>query len=576
MYNSSLGGGRYVACNGSNQFGSAGGSGYYASARTQYTGWSTDFKFVESPDYACYKVKILYPNGSAPTVSYSGNAYSNGSDFVAPTTLTTEDLDVSEVAGYTPTVTIDDDVVYVNYAMEVGQTYADTWNFDASPWSLLTEAPKDIIDDTYRYNTKRIAIVNSYNTNVGVKFDYTSGNSRIDVAGVDLLDPSTGDVVKGDYHNGYSGNQQDKREYVIRNVAPGNYVLRYISWGASTSSAGNITVEITPADGYYRIKNYRIKNNGTGNYLAYGTPTASGTTRPAGLIATSNNTDAASIIKLTGSYGTCKLTTQGLNIQSQTSANVTFPGSEAEGVDFVFNVSIPGVVSITNAASLVYANQDGSLHEATDGWTVHGVVNWSASTANSKWVIEEATTVTVPLNGPIDTDYYATFCAPFSYTVSDATAYTLERNGNELVATSVDGAVPAGTPVLLQGTSSTATLTISGTGYATSPLTNTGLTGTYTAIANFDGSTNYVLGTDDTKVGFFHWSGTTLNANRAYVAGSGGEVKGFVLNFDDDETGIEGVQEVQEVQGAIYNLAGQRISKMQKGINIVNGKKVLK
>ena len=36
-----------------------------------------------------------------------------------------------------------------------------------------------------------------------------------------------------------------------------------------------------PSTGYYRIK-----NNGTGNYLAYGTPTASGTTRPAGLIAT--------------------------------------------------------------------------------------------------------------------------------------------------------------------------------------------------------------------------------------------------------------------------------------------------
>ena len=26
---------------------------------------------------------------------------------------------------------------------------------------------------------------------------------------------------------------------------------------------------------------------------------------------------------------------------------------------------------------------------------------------------------------------------------------------------------------------------------------------------------------------------------------------------------------------SIYNLAGQRVSKMQKGINIVNGKKVL-
>jgi hypothetical protein len=30
------------------------------------------------------------------------------------------------------------------------------------------------------------------------------------------------------------------------------------------------------------------------------------------------------------------------------------------------------------------------------------------------------------------------------------------------------------------------------------------------------------------------------------------------------------------IDNAIYNLAGQRMSKMQKGINVVNGKKILK
>ena len=34
--------------------------------------------------------------------------------------------------------------------------------------------------------------------------------------------------------------------------------------------------------------------------------------------------------------------------------------------------------------------------------------------------------------------------------------------------------------------------------------------------------------------------------------------------------------ETEEGAGAIYNIAGQRLQKMQKGINIVNGKKVLK
>ena len=59
------------------------------------------------------------------------------------------------------------------------------------------------------------------------------------------------------------------------------------------------------------------------------------------------------------------------------------------------------------------------------------------------------------------------------------------------------------------------------------------------------------------------------------------DLKGFGINVGDPEetiTGVESVPEVQEVQGgqkAIYNLAGQRLSKMQKGINIVDGKKIL-
>ncbi len=68
----------------------------------------------------------------------------------------------------------------------------------------------------------------------------------------------------------------------------------------------------------------------------------------------------------------------------------------------------------------------------------------------------------------------------------------------------------------------------------------------------------------------------TLKGFRAYFTVDNIEVKALDFIFDDDATGIEGVQEVQEAQGAIYNLAGQRINKMQKGINIINGKKILK
>ncbi len=330
-----------------------------------------------------------------------------------------------------------------------------------------------------------------------------------------------------------------------------------------------------PSTGYYRIK-----NNGTGNYLAYGTPTANGKTPSAGLIATSNNTDAASIIKLTGSSGTYKLSVQGLNIQSQTTNNVAFPGSDAEGVDFVFNVSTPGVVSITNEASATDSNHDGSLHEGTEGWTVHGVVNFSASNPNSKWVVEDATGFDVAMNGPVGDNYYATLCVPFDVTISDATAYTLAKSesGNYLVPTEVTGnKVPAGTPVLLKGKNETATATINTASAfnSGSPLT-CALTGTYVA-KPIDGGNDYVLGKKDGKVGFYHWSSNNLAANRAYLAAESvaAGARGFALMFEDDATGIVSTPGETEEGTVIYNLSGQRLNKMQKGINIVNGKKVL-
>ena len=44
---------------------------------------------------------------------------------------------------------------------------------------------------------------------------------------------------------------------------------------------------------------------------------------------------------------------------------------------------------------------------------------------------------------------------------------------------------------------------------------------------------------------------------------------------DDDATSIEDLNAAPNANGPIYNLAGQRLDKMQKGINIVGGKKVL-
>ena len=116
-----------------------------------------------------------------------------------------------------------------------------------------------------------------------------------------------------------------------------------------------------------------------------------------------------------------------------------------------------------------------------------------------------------------------------------------------------------------------------------------------TRIQPTDGDmTNFVLAknpNDDSKLGFYKFTtteaGRLIPAERAYLqiptelANALGTVKGFSLNFGDEvpdtPTGVESLNPAPSTvrDGSIYNLAGQRMSKLHKGINIVNGKKVV-
>ena len=61
------------------------------------------------------------------------------------------------------------------------------------------------------------------------------------------------------------------------------------------------------------------------------------------------------------------------------------------------------------------------------------------------------------------------------------------------------------------------------------------------------------------------------------VPNPGNEVKALRINFGGDADGILSVDADGNIMenGTVFNLAGQRVNKAQKGIYIVNGKKVL-
>ena len=69
-----------------------------------------------------------------------------------------------------------------------------------------------------------------------------------------------------------------------------------------------------------------------------------------------------------------------------------------------------------------------------------------------------------------------------------------------------------------------------------------------------------------------------LPAGTAYLEATSipAGVKAFIFMFNDEATGITETRTAtrDEVE-SIFNLGGQRMSKMQRGVNIVKGKKIL-
>ena len=175
-------------------------------------------------------------------------------------------------------------------------------------------------------------------------------------------------------------------------------------------------------------------------------------------------------------------------------------------------------------------------------------------------------------------DYYATFSNKNAVEFVDATVYTVNVIGTALKLNEVTSKqVPANTGVLVK--SSTNTVSVK-TIETASDITAVNLlkpaseemTGTYTF---------YKLAYDDyaAKTGLgFYWGADdggefTVKAGTAYLAVPNAvSVKGFLL--DGTPTAIEGV-EAENNTDVIYNLSGQRVQKAQRGLYIVNGKKLM-
>lgn len=80
------------------------------------------------------------------------------------------------------------------------------------------------------------------------------------------------------------------------------------------------------------------------------------------------------------------------------------------------------------------------------------------------------------------------------------------------------------------------------------------------------------------KQGFFKTDGSVnCPQNKCYLTPevSGQSVKAFFFDNNGEATGIEGIFGGNDNETVIYDLNGRRLERLQRGVNIVNGRKVL-
>ena len=200
------------------------------------------------------------------------------------------------------------------------------------------------------------------------------------------------------------------------------------------------------------------------------------------------------------------------------------------------------------------------------------------NSGNYEWTIEEVTTLPVTITSA----GYATFFAPVAVEIPEGVEayYTEEVDGNAVMLTAIEtGVIPSNTGVILKGEANTYNFDITADAEA---VAGNKLAGT--CAAEYVSVDAYVLSKVDGVVGMYkalkNQQGNTSwlnNGFKAYLpATAGGEARFLVFNFGT-ETGIDELKgENGNVKAEIYDLSGRRVQNAQKGLYIVNGKKVVR
>lgn len=192
--------------------------------------------------------------------------------------------------------------------------------------------------------------------------------------------------------------------------------------------------------------------------------------------------------------------------------------------------------------------------------------------------------------------YYTTFYSGLeAYTLPEGVkAYTAKVDGEDIVLTRIEGPLtssgqvilPQGEAVLLYSDElqdGNFTMEIADPTSATKSTSNQFCSVDVQTTQEDYGTYNfYMLSYGQKGLGFYRMSDTMmLSANKAFIVQSpSAPAKAMRMVFAEEETGISNVNDGSTSSptgdnDGIYSTSGVRLDKLQRGINIVNGKKIV-
>lgn len=285
-------------------------------------------------------------------------------------------------------------------------------------------------------------------------------------------------------------------------------------------------------------------------------------------------------------YGNAEGYTMPLMANTTYKVSVDFAGWGSTGKPLRLNVTGPEGFTATGVQANTSVKADTEAKDPqnhtivfTTGPAGNYVINFQTPGADSNThnvVVSNIVLKLAAIERTTAIEKYGTICAPFAANATGATVYsaTINEAQTEVELTEVTE-MESGKPYIYQATADAQSFSYASGNIVTAPVANGPLTGVFTATQVPVGS--YVMQTKDNTQKFYivaEGKQPTLSANKAYLTVPASEAKTLSIGFAE-ETAIKAIDALMSGDAKIYDLNGREQKSLQKGVNIVNGVKVL-